>query len=248
MRAEGLSDDEARARIFMIDRSGLLTEDSEGLRDFQQALVQKRVAIRDWLFSGENPTLLDVINCAKPSILIGVSGQPGLFTESALRSLKAGCSKPIVFPLSNPIKQIEARPEQVIEWCDGEVIVATGSPFNAIDYQGKKFPIAQCNNAYIFPGIGLGVLAVGAKSISDEMMMATSETLAAESPLANGQSDDLLPKLTELKELSMKIAFNVAKVAIRQGLALEISDELLQKRIEKNFWTPEYRPYKRVSI
>jgi len=248
MKAEGLDDKTARSQVFMIDRYGLLTEGMEGLRDFQQALVQSNEALSDWNYSGDYATLLDVMNCAKPGILIGVSGVPGLFTEPVIKAMHKGTPAPIVFPLSNPIKQIEARPEQIIEWTNGDAIVATGSPFEPIEYEGKTYDIAQCNNAYIFPGIGLGVIASGAKLISDEMLMATSVTLAESSPIVNTGKGALLPSLVDLPTLSKTIAFNVAKVAMEQGLALTMSDDELKQKIEKNFWKAEYRPYKRVSV
>lgn len=247
MVAEGITEQQARQQIFMVDRAGLLTSTMADLRDFQQALTQNTDAIRSWNFSGEYPSLLDVMHCATPDILIGVSGQAGLFTEEVVRAMKKGCTKPIIFPLSNPSRQVEATPQQVIEWTEGEVIVATGSPFAPVDYQGKQHLIAQCNNSYIFPGIGLGVIAVKARLISDEMLRAASKTLAATSPLANTGKGGLLPPFTALAELSKKIAFAVAKVAQQQGLALEIDDNVLQQRIEDNFWKPQYRHYKRVS-
>ena len=188
------------------------------------------------------------MHCAKPDILIGVSGQPGLFTEQVVRAMKQNCELPIIFPLSNPSRQVEARPEQVIEWTDGEVVIATGSPFKPVEYKGKVFTIAQCNNSYIFPGIGLGVVAAKAKLISDEMLMAASNALADASPLVNTGEGSLLPPLGAIAELSRKIAFEVGKVAMAQGLALELSDDALNDHIERNFWKAEYRPYKRVSI
>ncbi len=247
MVAEGITEQQARQQIFMVDRAGLLTGTMPDLRDFQQALTQNATAIANWNYSGEYPSLLDVMHCATPDILIGVSGQAGLFTEEVVRAMKKGCSKPIIFPLSNPSRQVEATPQQVIEWTEGEVIVATGSPFAPVEYQGKQHLIAQCNNSYIFPGIGLGVIAVKARLISDEMLRAASKTLAATSPLANTGKGGLLPPFTALAELSKKIAFAVAKVAQQQGLAFEIDDNLLQQRIEDNFWKPQYRHYKRVS-
>ncbi|WP_306518299.1 NAD-dependent malic enzyme [Rheinheimera sp.] len=247
MVSEGLSDAQARSQVYMVDRFGLLTDGMSDLRDFQQALVQQKAAIADWSFSGDYASLRDVMNCAKPDILIGVSGVAGLFTEAVVKAMKKHCALPIIMPLSNPIKQIEARPEKIIEWTEGQVIIATGSPFKPIEYQGKFYPIAQCNNSYIFPGIGLGVLAVKAKRISDDMLRIASETLAAASPLANTGEGGILPPLTQLAELSKKIAFEVAKVAMQQGHALELDDESLQKKIDANFWKPEYRQYKRVS-
>jgi malate dehydrogenase (oxaloacetate-decarboxylating) len=247
MVSEGLSDAQARSQVFMVDRFGLLTEGMSDLRDFQQALVQYKAEIADWSFSGDYASLRDVMNCAKPDILIGVSGVAGLFTEAVIKAMKKNCELPIIMPLSNPIKQIEARPEKIIEWTDGQVIIATGSPFQPIEYKGKIYPVAQCNNSYIFPGIGLGVLAVKAQRISDDMLRIASETLAAASPLANTGVGGILPPLTQLSELSKKIAFEVAKVAMRQGLALELDDATLLRKIDANFWKPEYRQYKRVS-
>lgn len=247
MVAEGANESQARGQIYMVDRFGLLTEGMSELRDFQQALVQTKAAITDWNYSGEFPSLLDVMHCAQPTVLIGVSGQAGLFTEQIIRAMKKGCELPIIFPLSNPSRQVEATPEQVIEWTEGDVIVATGSPFKPVNFNGKQHLITQCNNSYIFPGIGLGVIAVKAQLISDDMLRAASETLAANSPLANTGQGGLLPAFTELSALSKKIAFAVAKVAMQQGLALEIDDNQLQQRIENNFWKPEYRHYRRVS-
>ncbi len=245
---EGLTDAEARSQIFMVDRLGLLVEGHPGLYDFQQALVQPRERIADWEHSGEYPSLVDVMHCAKPGVLIGVSGQPGLFTEQVIRAMHQYTSQPIIFPLSNPSRQVEAHPAHVIEWTDGDAILATGSPFEPITYKNTCYPIAQCNNSYIFPGIGLGVISAKASRISDEMLIAASTALAEASPRVTGESRHLLPPITEIAKLSKNIAFAVAKIAQQQGLALEISDETLLARIDKNFWDPEYRRYKRVSI
>lgn len=245
---EGISDQQARQQIYMVDRYGLVMEGQDGLRDFQQRLQHSAADVQEWSFSGEYPALLDVVNCAKPDVLIGVSGQPGLFTEQVVRAMKQHSELPIIFPLSNPSRQVEARPEQVIEWTDGEVIIATGSPFKPVEFNDQRYPIAQCNNSYIFPGIGLGVIAAKAKLISDEMLMAASNALANASPLANTGKGELLPPLREISALSRQIAFDVAKVAMEQGLALEQTDENLLASIDDNFWRAEYRPYKRVSI
>lgn len=248
MCSEGISQEQARSQVFMIDRHGLLTEGMTELRDFQQKLCQSKSNIAGWQYSGSYASLLDVVNCAKPGILIGVSGQSGLFTEPVIRAMKAGNERPIVFPLSNPSRQIEATPKQVIEWTDGSAIIATGSPFDPVEYQGEIYQIAQCNNAYIFPGIGLGVVAANVNLITDEMLMVASAKLAEASPMVQTGSGELLPSLTKIAQLSKDIAFAVAKVAQQQGLALEITDELLHQRIESNFWQPEYRRYKRVSM
>ncbi|WP_435274006.1 NAD-dependent malic enzyme [Psychrobium sp. nBUS_13] len=245
---EGLSDSEARRQVFMVDRYGLLTEGMSDLRDFQSALEQPLSAIEQWDYQGEYASLIDVINCAKPDVLIGVSGQAGLFTEQVVRDMKKHCDLPIIFPLSNPSKQVEATPKQIIEWTNGEVVVATGSPFKPVAFNGKNLHIAQCNNSYIFPGIGLGVIACKANNISDEMLMAASNALADASPQAKNSDAALLPPITEISELSRDIAFAVAKVAMEQSIALQLPDDVLMAKINSNFWQAEYRAYKRVSV
>jgi len=248
MMVEGISEAQARSQIFMVDRFGLLSEGMGGLRDFQAALVQSKDALKDWSYSGEFASLLDVMHCAKPVILIGVSGQPGLFTEQVIKTMYQGCERPIIFPLSNPSKQVEAKPQDVITWTKGQAIVATGSPFPPCEFEGQEFKIPQCNNSYIFPGIGLGVIAANATRVTESMLMITSETLAENSPLANTGEGSLLPALTDIEALSKKIAFKVAKKAIEEGVALEISDDAILAAIEKNYWLPEYRNYKRCSL
>ena len=248
MISEGLSAEQARSQVFMVDRFGLLTQGMEGLRDFQQKLVQRSEDLVTWDISGEFASLVEVMHGAKPDILIGVSGQAGLFTEQVITAMKSHCDLPIIFPLSNPSRQVEATPSQVINWTQGQVIIATGSPFEPIEYQGKTCPIAQCNNSYIFPGLGLGVVAANISRVTDDMLQVASETLAAASPLANNESDELLPPLTAIAQLSKDIAFAIAQVAFRQNLALPMSDEELRAKIERNFWKPVYREYRRTSV
>jgi malate dehydrogenase (oxaloacetate-decarboxylating) len=249
MVIEGLTDMEARARIFMIDRHGLVTSDMADLLDFQQILAQDKARLGAWHLSDSNETieLIDVVSNVHPSILIGVSGKPGLFTEKIIREMHAHCPRPVVLPLSNPSKHVEAHPDQVIEWTDGQAIVATGSPFFPVEYAGKKFEISQCNNSYIFPGIGLGVVASKSARVSDDMLMVASTTLAELAPVSDSATDGILPPLTDLASLSRTIAFAVAKVAMSEGHARQISDEELSAAIEHNFWTPEYREYRRIA-
>jgi malate dehydrogenase (oxaloacetate-decarboxylating) len=247
MCAEGLSEAQARSQIFMVGRDGLLTEDSADVLDFQQNLAQKKADLSAWKLAGEVASLIEVMQLAKPTVLIGVSGQPGLFTETIIKAMQQGCERPIIFPLSNPSKKIEATPKQLIEWTDGKAIIATGSPFDPVSYKDKSFPIPQCNNSYIFPGFGLAVVAANITRITDEMLMKSSEVLAEASPVVIAGEGALLPPLTDIAELSKKIAFAVAKLAQEQGFADEISDQQLSDSIEKNFWLPEYREYKRLS-
>ncbi len=248
MISEGISAEQARSQVFMVDRFGLLTQGMKDLRDFQQKLVQSNEVIATWDIKGEFASLVEVMHGGKPDILIGVSGQAGLFTEQVITAMKSHCDMPIIFPLSNPSRQVEATPNQVINWTKGQVIIATGSPFEPVEYEGKTFPIAQCNNSYIFPGIGLGVVAANISRITDDMLQVASETLAKASPLANNESNELLPPLTSIAQLSKDIAFAIAQVAFRQNLALPMSDDELLAKIERNFWKPAYRQYRRTSI
>ena len=247
MVAEGLTDEQARKRVLMVDRFGLVTHKQPDLLDFQSKLAQNHDDVSAWASEGDIITLLDVVKNAKPSVLIGVSGQPGLFTEEVIRTLAQHCERPIILPLSNPTSRVEAVPADIIKWTEGRALIATGSPFEPVEYEGKTFNISQCNNSYIFPGIGLGVLAVGATRVTESMLMASSNALADCSPKLQNIDADLLPDLNEIQKVSKIIAFKVAKAAMETGVAPIISDDLLNKEIENNFWKPEYRDYKRVT-
>ncbi|MEZ9229893.1 NAD-dependent malic enzyme [Vibrio amylolyticus] len=248
MVSEGISDAQARSQVYMVDRWGLLQEGMPNLLDFQQRLVQKNSDTKDWKTENGAFSLLDVMANAKPTVLVGVSGAPGLFSKEVIQEMHKHCQRPIVFPLSNPTSRVEATPNDIIRWTNGEALVATGSPFDPVVHDGKTYPIAQCNNSYIFPGIGLGVLAVNAKRVTDEMLMESSRALSECSPLAINGQGALLPPLESIHSVSKKIAFAVAKKAIEQGVALEITDEALESAIEQHFWQPVYRRYKRTAF
>ncbi|HHL2498610.1 TPA: NAD-dependent malic enzyme [Yersinia enterocolitica] len=248
MISEGLSEEQARARVFMVDRFGLLTDKLPNLLDFQSKLVQKSDSLQSWNLTSDSISLQEVVCNAKPTVLIGVSGQPGLFTEELIREMHKHCARPIVMPLSNPTSRVEARPEDIINWTDGAALVATGSPFSPVSYKEKLYPIAQCNNSYIFPGIGLGVLASGAKRVTDGMLMAASRALAECSPLAQNGEGALLPNIDDIQAVSKTIAMQVGKAAQLQGVAIVTSEEALAKAIEHNYWQPQYRTYKRTSF
>lgn len=246
MCAEGISDQQARSQIFMVDRYGLLTDDMPEVLDFQRPLAQARANLDSWQCASDYASLVEVMTFAKPSILIGVSGQPGLFTETVIKTMLKSCKQPIIFPLSNPSKKIEATPQQLLEWTDGQAIIATGSPFEPITYQGTTHIIPQCNNSYIFPAFGLAVIAGKVSRISDEMLITASEVLAASAPMIMTGEGALLPPLTEIAELSKKMAFAIVKVAQKQGFSKQMTDEALIKTIDDNFWIPEYRQYEKV--
>ncbi|EOB3568662.1 NAD-dependent malic enzyme [Vibrio vulnificus] len=248
MVSEGISDKQARSQVFMVDRWGLLQEGMPNLLDFQQRLVQRHTVTAKWETEANGFSLLDVVKNAKPTVLIGVSGAPGLFTQEVIQEMHKHCPRPIVFPLSNPTSRVEAVPADIIRWTNGDALVATGSPFDPVIHEGKTYPIVQCNNSYIFPGIGLGVLAVNAKRVTDEMLMESSRALATCSPLAINGKGALLPPLEEIHTVSKRIAYAVAKKAIEQGVALEIADDALQVAIEQHFWQPVYRRYKRTAF
>jgi malate dehydrogenase (oxaloacetate-decarboxylating) len=248
MTAEGLSDAEARKRVFMVDRFGLITENQPNLLDFQRKLAQKPEEVAKWGNADEIISLLDVVKNAKPTVLIGVSGQPGLFTKEVIETMADHCDSPIVLPLSNPTSRVEAVPADIIEWTKGKALIATGSPFAPVIYQDRIYNVSQCNNSYIFPGIGLGVIASGAKRVTDNMLMASSNALADCSPKLQDPNADLLPDLSQIQQISKVIAVKVAQAAMQDGVApmMDLSD--LQQKIEANFWKPEYRQYHRVPF
>ena len=248
MVAEGLSDAEARARIFMVDRFGLITENQPNLLNFQRKLAQPLENVENWADAERMISLLEVVKRAKPTVLIGVSGQPGLFTQEVIEAMAENSMQPIIFPLSNPTSQVEAVPADILQWTQGRALIATGSPFAPVNYKGQIHHISQCNNSYIFPGIGLGVIASGAKRVTDNMLIASSNALADCSPKLQDPQADLLPSLDSLQTISKQIALKVALAAIEDGVAPKVSVESLQQAIERNFWTPKYRDYKRSTF
>lgn len=242
MRTEGLSESQARSQIFMVDRHGLLTQGMD-LPDFQQAFSKSKEVVSDWQIQSHYASLAEVVKYTNATTLIGVSGQAGLFTQAIIETMWQKCQRPIILPLSNPSRQIEATPEQLLNWTDGNAIIATGSPFDPIEFNDRRYIIPQCNNSYIFPAFGLAVVAGKVSRITDEMLIAASETLAAASPMVQTGEGALLPPLTAIATLSKKIAMVVAKVGQEQGVAPKLSDQELTVAIEKHFWTPEYRDY-----
>jgi malate dehydrogenase (oxaloacetate-decarboxylating) len=175
-------------------------------------------------------------------VLIGVTGVPGLFTEEVVRAMAAGNDRPIIMPLSNPTSRAEATAPDVLAWTDGKALVATGSPFTPVTLNGVTYTIAQSNNSYIFPGVGLGVRAVMARRVTNEMMMAAAHALAA-SVDAEALGDSLLPPLTDVRSVSRSIAKAVGAKAIEQGHADALTDTQLDEAIDAKMWRPEYRPY-----
>jgi len=247
MVSEGLSDSQARKQIFMINSRGLLIGSMSGLKDFQLRLCQSDDRLKEWNVSGDTATLAETVAHSKSTVIVGVSTVAGLFTKEIIEQMQSNTAKPIVLPLSNPTSKVEALPEDILTWTKGSAIVATGSPFEPVELNGKTYPISQCNNSYIFPGVGLGVVASKASRVTDNMLMASSYALA-EYAATHNANGELLPDLNDIRNVSKFIAQAVYKQAIEDGVTPEVSDEAITAAIDKNFWTPKYRPYKRVAF
>jgi malate dehydrogenase (oxaloacetate-decarboxylating) len=248
MKEDGLNETEARRRFYAVDKDGLLVEGMPGLRSAQQPWVQPRPAIADWrLQRAGHIGLLDVVTNAKPTVLIGVSGQAGTFTEEAVRAMAAGVERPIIFPLSNPTSRAEAVPADLMIWTEGRALIGTGSPFPPVKRKGRYVPVDQTNNSYIFPGMGLGVLSARARRLTDGMFLAAAKCLAELSPARRGESGRLLPPVSRLRSVSLAIARAAAIQAMKEGVADPRDEALLESQIRANIWDPVYLPYRALT-
>jgi malate dehydrogenase (oxaloacetate-decarboxylating) len=245
---EGLSEAEARALFYLVDRNGLLVDDMQDLQSFQKPFGQSRAKLSSWQCDNFSMiSLMDVMKNAHPTVLIGVSGQAGVFTEQIVREMAKHTKRPIIFPLSNPTSKAEAVPADLLKWTEGRALVGTGSPFPDAIKNGKPFRIDQTNNAYIFPGLGLAAVAAKLPRISDEMFMAAAKALADCSPAKTNPEANLLPPLTDIREISIKIAIAVLKQAIKEGHLPAMAHEQIIHMVLEKMWTPQYVPYKRVK-
>lgn len=243
MQNEGLSEKQARSQFYIIDRFGLL-DDSMSLLEFQKPFIRSVESLASWKKNDEGQIDLQcVINEAKPTVLLGVSGQPGQFTQEMIETMSSYCERPIIFPMSNPTSRCEAHPKDLMVWTKGKALIATGSPFDPVEYEGKITSIAQSNNAYIFPGLGLGVLATKARYVSDEMLMAASIALSEKAPALHDKQGALLPSLAEINDVSKHIAVAVGKVAVRDGHADKMTEDDIHAAVEGTFWDPVYHRY-----
>lgn len=242
----GLPEVEARPRFYAIDRDGLLVEGMPGILDFQRPFAQSPEAVANWPRARADMIgLADVVANAEPTVLIGVSGQPGIFTENIIRKMASGVARPIVFPLSNPTSRSEATPQDLTAWTEGRAVIGTGSPFPLVVREGRSFAVDQTNNAYVFPGIGLGVLAVRAKRVTDGMFVAAAKVLADVSPAALDPHSPLLPPVAQLREVAFSVAKAVACQARTEGQCEPFDDAELDGLIARKMWRPVYRPYRR---
>jgi malate dehydrogenase (oxaloacetate-decarboxylating) len=243
----GLPEAEARHRFYAIDRDGLLVEGMPGVLDFQQPFAQSPAAVANWPRAhADTIGLADVVANAKPTVLIGVSGQPGMFSEHIIRQMASAVARPIVFPLSNPTSRSEATPQDLTAWSDGRAVIGTGSPFPPVVRDGRSFAVDQTNNAYVFPGIGLGALAVRARRVTDGMFVAAAKILAEISPAARDARAPLLPPVAQLREVAFAVAKAVSREARAEGQCEPFDDEELDGLIARKMWSPVYRPYRRL--
>ncbi|WP_328822123.1 NAD-dependent malic enzyme [Mycolicibacter terrae] len=236
MVAQGLSDSEAAERLWAIDVDGLLTDDRTDLSDSQRRFAQPASRVGGW----EGRGLADVVRHVDVGILLGLSTATGAFTEDIVRHLAANTDHPIIFPLSNPTDRAEAHPAELDVWTDGRALIATGSPFAPVRRGDQTRAIAQCNNVYIFPAIGLAVTAARATRVTDAMMRAAASALGDTSPALSDPGRPLLPAFEDLPEITTRIATAVAIQAVRDGVAPEASDDQLASAVRRSRWTPEY--------
>ncbi|WP_079507495.1 NAD-dependent malic enzyme [Mesobacillus jeotgali] len=247
MMMEGLSREEAYDRFWAVDYRGLLTDNVTDVLKFQKPYTRKNEEVLDWERTEDGIiTLMEVVRKVKPTILIGTSGQAGAFSEEIVKEMAKHTERPIIMPMSNPTALAEAVPADLIQWTEGRVLIATGSPFENVEYNGVSYEIGQSNNAFVFPGLGLGAIVAKAKIISRGMLAAAANAVA-EMSYNHRPGAPLLPSINKLGEVSEYVAIEVARAAISEGLSgAEISD--VEKTVSDAMWKPEYKEVTSVAI
>jgi malic enzyme len=241
IRAEGATEDEIRHAVTMLDSQGLLFEGRDGVQDDKRPFALTSDELKNLgLEPSDRYDLETVIRHVAPTILIGTSGKPGVFSETAIREMAARTSNPIVLPLSNPTANSEATPSDVLAWSDGRAIVATGSPFDPVELGGRTHLIGQANNVFVFPGVGLGAVAGRAWEVTDRMFLVAATTLADMVPPERLEQGAIYPRLTELRYISRAIAIAVAKEGRDGGVAPKATDAELEEAVDAFIWAPEY--------
>jgi malate dehydrogenase (oxaloacetate-decarboxylating) len=243
----GLSKEEARARFYAIDQYGLITEDRQNVEPEQLPYARKQQEVQSWKQPNGEVTLLDVVRNMKPTVLIGVSGQPGTFTEQVIREMAKYTSRPVIFPLSNPTSRSEATPQDLMNWTEGRALIGTGSPFPPVEFAGKKTPVAQTNNSYIFPGLALGIVASRARLVTDSMVKAAAKELIRHLPTQKDKQASLLPPISQARQLGRFIGEAVGRQAMQDGQAQIQDEDALTHELDANIWEPQYVPYIRRS-
>jgi malate dehydrogenase (oxaloacetate-decarboxylating) len=248
MIESGLSEKRALENFYLVDRPGLLLQGMTGLQPFQAPFAQAPDRVAGWALNVPGRIGLDdVVANAHPTVLIGTSGQAHAFAEPVVRAMAGHVKRPVIFPLSNPTDRSEATPAELDAWTDGRAVIATGSPFPPLRRGGKEFRVDQNNNASVYPGIGLGAIAVRARRISDGMFLAAAKTIAEQSPAKRDQEANLLPSLVDIRELSFNVALAVARQAQKEGYADTLSAEQTAAAIRAKMWEPIYAPYRRIA-
>ena len=248
METEGISQDDARRNISLMDTEGLVHSGRSQLSGFKQKYAQPLESISSWHTAGaEAGGLLEAVRNIRPTVLVGTSAQPGVFTRQVVETMAAQVERPIIFPLSNPTSKSEAVPSDLIAWTGGRALIATGSPFDPVRYGDRVIDIGQCNNVFIFPGVALGVIASGARRVTNGMFVAAARALGQLSPALHDPSASLYPTLGSVRELSQTVAFAVGSEAQRIGLTQPTSTEELERRIEESMWSPRYLRYRRAG-
>lgn len=242
MRREGLSEEEARARVLVLDSKGLLVEGRK-MEGYKATLAQPRARVEGWSGLDLESTIVN----AKATVLLGLSGQPGTFTESAVKKLLPNVERPIVFALSNPTTSCEASPSEILKWTDGRALVATGSPFAPVRVGDEDVAIGQGNNAFIFPGLGFGAILADASKITDAMVSAAAYALSDYTLSKHGKEGLLYPPVSELREVSLVVATRVIQQAFADGVArsTKVTPETAEAYVRAKAWSPKYLPFER---
>lgn len=247
MMIEGTNEAEARAKLWLVDSQGLVHTGRTKLETFKQTYAQAIDGNVDWKLDGSSPNFSQVTKKVQPTILIGTSAQPGAFSEEIVREMAKHVDRPVIFPLSNPTSKSEATPTDIFSWTGGRAIVATGSPFPPLMVTDRGLiRIGQCNNSFIFPGVGLGVIASGARRVTDAMFVAAARVLSELAPALQDPMAPLYPPLEQVRDVSFKVAWAVAREAEHAGLA-RVDFDKLEERISSKMWTPHYVPLTRAA-
>ena len=246
MAADGLSERGARARICVVDVNGLLTTDRPDLDPAQRRLAQPPGAVPG-TEPGRPANLTDVIDAVHPTALIGLSTASGAFTEQVVRRIAAHTERPIIMPLSNPTSRSEARPQDLADWTEGRALVAAGSPFPPLRVGNASIPVAQCNNIYIFPGVGLAVTAARATRVTDAMMTAAAAAVGEAATIRHDPHGTLLPDCAQLSGMATAVASAVAKAAVADAVAPALTDDQIDQAIHRTRWLPRYQSYRHQS-
>lgn len=245
MMVSGLTEEEAWSRLYILDSRGLLLSSRGGLKGIKAELATDADVANDWDVVENPPSLLDVVRNVRPTVLIGVSGKAGLFTKEVIEQMGSTCERPVILPLSNPTSHTEVTPANAIAWTGGRAIVATGSPFAPVEYDGVIHHVGQANNVFIFPGMGLGIIAVGAREVTDSMFLEAAKALSRMTDQDLVDKGQLYPDIEDVRAVSRAVAVAVAKRAVKDGVADAVDD--IEASVDAEMWYPEYVPMRPMS-